>query len=255
MIICADFDGTIYFRNDEQQTAANFAAIEKWRQAGHVFVLATNRGMGSVSRVLPDWKEYFDFLILDSGGKIINAKSELIWANTFEPETLKRMLAVAENSETKPKIAFYGAENDDFTLEMPNSPLTKIRFWFKNDAEAISFAPKEINSRAFVWSHDTTFCWSPTDTFKGYYAVVDVAPEATNKAVAVRSLLKTQGLPEPVITVGDNINDFEMLKEFDGYAIEISKIATLHPELRTTKSVAELVMEKLQRVQNQDSLS
>lgn len=247
MIICADFDGTIHFRDDEKQTATNLAAIKKWREAGNIFILATNRGLGSVNRVLPNWKDYFNFLILDGGGKIVDANSELVWANTFDPKALRRMLTAAKNNEVEPKIAYYGTANDDFTLEMPDSPLTKIRFWFKHDAEAFLFEPKikEINNRAFVWSHDITFRWTPTDVFKGYYAVVDVAPEMTNKAVAIHSLLKLQGLSESIITIGDNNNDLEMLEEFNGYAISDSIIATLYPKLPTTPSVAKLIEDNM----------
>lgn len=248
MIICADFDGTIFFREDEARTAENLRCLKKWREVGNTSMLATNRSLQSLNHVLPSWQEYFDFLILDNGNRIINPENKLIWSNTFNSEKLNKMLEAAEQNPVKPKIAFYGVNDDDFTLEKPNSPLTKIRFWFQKDADATAFLPKikAINDRAFVWSHDLTFSWNPTDVLRGCYAVVDVAPNDTSKAVAIRALLKTVDMAsDNIVTVGDNDNDYEMLAEFDGYTIEGSKIATTHPKLPTTSSVAALIKKRL----------
>ena len=64
MIVCADFDKTVSFRDDAALTAENLAAIKEWRSIdGNIFVLASNRSLGSLDRALPDWREYFDYLV------------------------------------------------------------------------------------------------------------------------------------------------------------------------------------------------
>ena len=45
MIICSDFDSTIYFPEDEAKTSANLAALKKWRENGNISILATNRSL------------------------------------------------------------------------------------------------------------------------------------------------------------------------------------------------------------------
>nr|MCR5572301.1 hypothetical protein [Candidatus Saccharibacteria bacterium] len=51
MIVCADFDKTVFFRDDAALTAENLAAIKEWRSIdGNIFVLASNRSLGSLDR-------------------------------------------------------------------------------------------------------------------------------------------------------------------------------------------------------------
>jgi hydroxymethylpyrimidine pyrophosphatase-like HAD family hydrolase len=71
---------------------------------------------------------------------------------------------------------------------------------------------------------------------------VDILPQKMNKAVGICDFADKRGIDEKnIITVGDAMNDYDMLKAYNGYVIEHG-----HPELiraigQTTKSVAQLI--------------
>ncbi len=67
MILVTDFDNTLYSHSDPQVLINNLQVAQSFRQAGNKFVLATGRNASSLSRVLPDFNKYFDYIILDNG--------------------------------------------------------------------------------------------------------------------------------------------------------------------------------------------
>lgn len=236
MMICADFDDTMFFRENQTQTNANLVAIKGWREVGNIFVLGSNRSLGSLERTLPDWQEYFDYLILDGGTRILNRDGRLLWSNTFSQTAIGDILSIIKGSPVRPEVKFYNLSADDYE-STPSESITKIYFCFQNQTDADSFESKisKVDANVLSWHH------SPTDF------CIEATPRTANKATAIYELMKiTGGVIGDIITVGDNTNDYEMLKEFEGYAILDSKIATLYPEFRTTPSVAALVAEKIQ---------
>jgi hydroxymethylpyrimidine pyrophosphatase-like HAD family hydrolase len=75
---------------------------------------------------------------------------------------------------------------------------------------------------------------------------IDIVPYGVNKANGIYELLKVVGGKyEDVITVGDNINDTHMIKEFRSYAMEngVDKIKALANYV--TKGIAELIETEL----------
>lgn len=242
MIICSDFDSTIYYPSNEAQTSANLAALKNWREHGHLSVLATNRSLLSLERALPDWRSYFDYLILDGGTRVYDGEAKLLWSNTFDHDTLQKLTTAAQNFEVTPKISFYNLAESDFS-PAPTQDITKICFRFHTSEEAATFLLKlvDINAYTFAYHHDSVK-WRPDDPFKDYHANVEAIPFGTNKAHAIKELIKIAHLsPTDITTVGDNLNDEEMLHDFTGYAIAGSKIAALRPTLPTTPSVTALV--------------
>ena len=75
-----------------------------------------------------------------------------------------------------------------------------------------------------------------------YQYFVDYSATGASKESGIRCLAKTLGIPlGQIITVRDDILDLGMLQKFNGYAIADSVVAHLHPELKATPSVAQLV--------------
>ena len=67
MILFCDFDGTLFRRDIEGEFERNLEAIQRWRAAGNLFVMTTGRSPSSLGGVLPNYFDYFDYLIGDNG--------------------------------------------------------------------------------------------------------------------------------------------------------------------------------------------
>ena len=233
MIVCADFDKTVFFRDDAALTAENLAAIKEWRSIdGNIFVLASNRSLGSLDRALPDWREYFDYLILDRGARIYNSDRKLLWSDTLSRDVIEQVLGV-EKEKPAPTDSIYCNLDSDGYDSTPTKVMTKIYYHFRNQDELDSFWSKiaGIDAKMFSWHNsETDFC-------------IEITPSTAEKAVAIDVLSKLARFESDVTTVGDGDNDYEMLVRFGGYAIVGSRVAEHHPELPTVASVASLFQE------------
>lgn len=232
MIICADFDKTVFFRDNVALTAENLAAIKKWRDVdGNVFVLGSNRSLGSLDRALPDWRQYFDYLILDRGARIYDSSRKLLWSDMLSRDVIERVLEAAKENPVPADSIYCNLDSDDYGSE-PTAEMTKIYYHFKNQGELDAFRLKiaGVDAKVFCWHNsETDYC-------------IEITPSTAGKAMALRVLLGLICVDEgDAVTVGDGDNDYEMLVEFSGYAIDGSWVAELHPELPTVTSVASLL--------------
>ena len=76
---------------------------------------------------------------------------------------------------------------------------------------------------------------------------IDIVPFGVNKANGIYSLLDVVGGKyENVITVGDNINDYHMIKEFHSYAMAngVDYIKAVADEI--TEGITELIEKEIE---------
>ena len=78
--------------------------------------------------------------------------------------------------------------------------------------------------------------WKITSKF------IEIIPKKYGKSNAIKVLQKDKKLPvKDVITVGDGLNDYNMVRGFDGYAIKGSVLSGLDKNLDVAVSVASLI--------------
>ena len=76
----------------------------------------------------------------------------------------------------------------------------------------------------------------------GRKGFVEIIPIEFGKSNAIKFLQQEKGVSSGnIVTVGDGLNDYEMVRDFDGFAIEGSGLAYIHGELKTTNSISALV--------------
>lgn len=75
----------------------------------------------------------------------------------------------------------------------------------------------------------------------GQNGFVEVIPRELGKSHAIEVLRRRADIPlEDIVTVGDGLNDYEMVRDYNGYAIKGSKLNSSHQQLRITDSVQSL---------------
>ena len=239
-LLCSDFDHTIFFRDNETLTNQNYAAIKNWRTTGNLCAVSTNRSFASLKRQLPNYQDYFDYLILDSGSVVAYPNGEIIWQTFFDPKIIEALQNLAAALPEEPIITYSDAESEDYGFH-PSSKTTKIRFWFKDSdiaKRALALIHK-INRKSGITNSYVT---DPKSRLYGCKAFNDIIPETSGKNIGVSKLANKLNIAhQDIITVGDGSNDREMIEDFDGYAIAGSSLATKHPELKTIPSLTELI--------------
>jgi len=239
MILFSDFDRTLFFRDEEWKVRENIEAIKKWRSAGNQFCITTGRSYRSVTEQLPEIKEQCDYYIVDSGSIILSKTGEFMDAFYFDPAIVAGIVELSKSFPEVPAVFYYtpNSENADYKTEN----ITKLRLWFE-DTSLLASVAAEIRERFPVFAFILEAGMPSHPALAGRNGFVEIIPIGFGKSNAIKHLLKIENiLSGEVVTVGDGLNDSEMVHDFNGYAIEGSELAGADSKLKTTGSVSLLV--------------
>ena len=236
-LLISDFDGTLNIPCTQQKNAMNIEAIQRFREKGNLFAIATGRSLRSLSHAFPEWYAYTDFLITQDGAigyktdgpavtqlfmfKIPNKETEHI-AQVFKRRANRRFR----------DIVFMEGERE--LKKHRKDHCTKIRIWCSDAEDARSlhriFAYHGYNVRSYYGieresNHDLRrLSWIHDDMAHA----VEISPRGVTKATAIKALKEHLDEDINIVTVGDDINDIEMIESFDGFAINPSPAMESH---------------------------
>ncbi len=259
-ILASDYDGTLNFGGIDKEKCD---AIEKWQKNGNLFGIVSGRSLDGL-KMLISGKENpknlvktgkteaykCDFLIANNGAVICDGKMNVLTQTKCSSDIIVPLIKVLfeqncplacvcgsiyDDTYIKPDKEH--CEDDEFILDnMPSFPFfNQISTILETDSEAADVV--EILRERFG---DRL---NPLRNGR----CIDIVPQGVNKTTGIYSFLNTIGAKkEDVITVGDNINDADMIKEFYSYAMEngVDEIKSLAD--KTTVSVTRLIENELQ---------
>lgn len=210
-IIASDFDGT--FRRGDEVTPEDLAAVAKWRAAGNLFGIATGRSYRAVQGILDNYP--VDFLVCCGGAALYSADRDLIWQATYSREAIMKALDIAIKTEMPNFTAFYGLKQWDLRFDFNLIHLPD---------EAICFQASSVNSSANEISKvfaDTLNAEIPDYLYaENNGRSIDVVAAGVTKSSGIMKLMEIRNVPkENVFTVGDNFNDCDMIRDFNGFAV------------------------------------
>lgn len=221
MILFSDFDDTLYFRDEPEKTAQNLAAIKKWKATGNQFCITTGRSYKSITTNMPEIGALCDFYILDSGSIILNSKAEFMHAFCFPPKLVADIVNFSKTLPEIPIAVYYTPSSEGYQHTIEN--VTKLRLWF---ADTDLFGPvleKLSNLPVAAFECQTI---SNHKELAGYNGFIEIIPENSGKSNAISFLSQAEGFrPKNIITLGDGLNDYGMIKDFNGYMIEGSPLS------------------------------
>lgn len=224
-ILGSDYDGTL---NHGGMYADKLAKIRNWREEGNVFGIISGRDPGFSNYLnsrYPDLE--YDFYAACNGGYIVDQKGNVLYEarsegvsaydlaadlfawGCFEAhvEGERKILVLPEYDGEQP-------ENDD-RLFLSHEKARDIDYFnqvsvqLHSDEEAAEVAGK-VNEK---------YGDRLNALLNG--ECIDIVPAGVNKARGMYRVMEYfGGRREDVITVGDNINDVDMLREFRSYAMK-----------------------------------
>lgn len=244
-MIVSDYDGTLR-RDGPLPTKEDIAAIKYWQKQGNLFCLNTGRGFYFDINNLPKYDINCDFYICNTGATIYDKTGHMIYEKLCSGKILAELLPILLENGCKG----FGIENDNkrWAADLPEA-IRAIK-------DTISHTPEEIieksrNGELDFHQMDTYFEQIEksvemtkyiNNKFGDILAVhrnnihLDITSVGISKATGINvclDYLKKHGQQinrEDIFAVGDNMNDYEMIKEFDGYTVtsavpEIIKLA------------------------------
>ena len=251
-IIGSDYDGTL---NHNGIDDAKRQAIEDWRQAGNVFALVSGRHVNSVRDLHLEQNFGCDYFVGSNGAVILDANNQVVHADCCDMAMLKPLIQYLYELGCSVglvhSVDFFDVfpENVDisslkrdhspksYTLDtIPEIPYyTQVSTWRPTLEEAAEVAAK-VREKLGAY-------FNPMQNGLN----IDIVRSDVNKAKGLYKLMELVGASyDDVITVGDNVNDYDMIKEFKSYAMDSGVQSIKDLADFTIPGVAELIRRELE---------
>lgn len=200
-ILASDFDNTIYFSNDEEKNKRNAFKINEFISNGNIFCIITGRNYVDLKRYLNKYNILYTYLVCDDGAKIFNSVDYCLDTINLDKTTIEKTIDILENI------------NADYYLDDGYNKTENVNDCVKIVVNCIDEKEKEEIVKLVKDKIDVHIYASRTH--------VNIIEKSVNKEHALKRLFNIEDLDyNKLYVIGDNDNDYEMLKTFNGAVIK-----------------------------------
>jgi hypothetical protein len=227
-ILVSDYDQTFYLNDEDIEK--NKIAINKFREKGNIFVIATGRSYFDFHNKVDLYKFNYDYVIINHGATILD-KDNNVFANfSIKNEIISN---IKNDLQLEKSIKGFCCSKLESRVDFEYKDLTKINVKYNSKDEAMNIN-KDINDKYSKF----------IDSYYVSENSVEIISNEINKSKAIDLLLNRLNVSrENVYTIGDGYSDIEMIKDFNGYAMKKSVVELKEVAKKEYDSVSELINE------------
>ena len=227
-ILISDYDGTFY--QSDIDIKKNIDKVTEFRHIGNLFVIATGRSYVDLKMKIDKYKIPYDYLILNHGGLVLSKKLDIIEVFTLNKDEVDSILDYVSNNKDIDDTILIST----FTKDVKDtSNIVKIMlklYSFEKASEVKSFVDKNYrNTKSYLVSEDN------------HYLVEIISSEASKSLMIEKIVTKEKIENKNIFTVGDGINDIDMIKKYNGYRMKTSCKELLPITNKVVNSVSKLL--------------
>jgi len=195
-ILASDFDNTIYL-DDKEITRKNIETIKKFVSFGNMFCIITGRNYTDLKKILIEEDIPYTYLICEDGAKIFNNMDYCLDTILLEIEEVEKIVSVIKENHWD----YYLDDGYNHTEYYGDCVKIVINCGNEKKQQQIIEKIKKIVD-VYVYASRTH---------------INIIHKSVNKKNALKTLFNIEKLDYHYLyVVGDNDNDYEMLKEFNG---------------------------------------
>lgn len=200
-IIASDFDNTLYVK-DEIDMSKNIDSVKKFIDKGNIFIIITGRSFTNIKKVLNEKKIPYSFLVCQDGANIFDKNDKCLksnYLNLTKAQILEKYL-IDRNID----YSFESAFNDNDTIN--NAVKITITLSGKEDSKMVL---KNIinNTKVKIYAYVSS-------------KHINIIDDYVNKSRALKYLEKEGYIKDEITVIGDDVNDYEMLSNYNGVVME-----------------------------------
>lgn len=200
-ILASDFDETIFFLDNEEKNKRNIEAIKKFISKGNIFCIITGRNYSDLKYYLTKYDIPYSYLICEDGAKIFNNVDYCLETVLLNPNDIKKIIPVLEEN----KSDFY--LDDGYNKTNNYNDCVKVVINSKDEIEKKRIVDLLKNKGSYHIYASRTH--------------VNIINNTVNKEKALKKLFNIENLDYNLLhVIGDNENDYEMLKNFHGVVMK-----------------------------------
>ena len=195
-VLASDFDNTL-FVEEEISFEENIKSIREFMLMGNIFIIITGRSYTDLKQMLNKYKIPYNYLFCEDGARIYNNMDLCIDEVKINHEKVENILEILENYNC-------GYILDDGIEETTDT---------KNVVKVvIPYTDKKLASKIL---RDITIHVEIYGYISNNY--INIISHKINKYLSLKKFIKIEEIKEKdLYVIGDNINDLEMLENFNG---------------------------------------
>lgn len=200
-VLASDFDDTMYFLDDEAKNLKNASSIRNFISKGNIFCIITGRNYTDLKLLLTKYNIPYSYLICEDGAKIFNNMDYCIETILLSPKDIEKTVPILEENNCDYYL------DDGYNITTNYNDCVKIVVNCHDDIE------KEKMTKLLKDKISIHIYASRTH--------INIINKSVNKENALRKLFNLEHLNyNDLYVIGDNDNDYEMLKSFHGGIIK-----------------------------------
>lgn len=239
-IIGTDYDGTLNYGGFDPEKKA---AIIKWRNAGNKIGIISGRSHFFFEDVKRISGLDFDFFLAYNGGVMLDETGKIV--DSVQCDTVP-IVPFCEQLFAW-GCPFINLCSQDFYRVRPSEDVLESGEFLMEQVPALPFfyqvsVQLPTKEAAAVITDKVNARYSDNLTALLNGTCVDIVPLGVNKAFGMNKIMEYYGVSyDDIITVGDNINDTDMIRAFHSYAMKngVEEIKQLADDV--VDSVTELI--------------
>ena len=226
-ILISDYDGTFY--QNDLDIKKNIDKVNEFRTLGNLFVLATGRSYVDLKQKIDKYEIPYDYLILNHGALLLSKDLEIIKVFTLDKELSDSILDYANNNKD-----IYDVVLINTFKKRVDDTSNVVKIMLKLYSYEKAFEVKNYIDESY------TNIRSYLVRDEDYYLVEIVSSEASKSFMIEKILEKEKIVKKNVFTIGDGINDIDMIKNYNGYRVKNSCMELSSITNKVVDSVSDL---------------
>lgn len=205
-ILISDYDGTFY--QNDLDIKKNIDKVTEFRTLGNLFVLATGRSYVDLKIMIDKYKIPYDYLILNHGALLLSKKLEILNVFTLDKELVGSVLEYANNNKDIYDVVLIDVFKKK-VIDTSNAVKIMLKLYSYDNALDVK---KYIDER-----YTNIKCYYEKED--NHYLVEIVSSKASKSLMIEKILVREKIVKDNVFTIGDGVNDIDMIRNFNGYRV------------------------------------
>lgn len=227
-ILVSDYDGTFYINDEDIEV--NKKAVCEFEKQGNIFMIATGRSYLDFKNEAKAYNIDYNYVILNHGATIIDSNDNILYNVTIDNNIISKIKNEICIEKSINHFCCSGLESRAY---ISHNDLTKIHMKYEKKEDAIK-TNNILNSK--YSDYIISFFLSN--------GMVEIVSNQVNKSKAIKFLTNKFNIDDKdIYTIGDACNDIDMVKDFNGYAMENSEYELKKVAIKEYKSVSDLIKE------------
>ncbi len=221
-ILISDFDGTLFINEDD--ILKNSKKIKEFRGNGNLFIISTARNYEAIEPACRQYNIEADYFFCDIGSVILDKNGNVLYKKYINIDDRNKIEKILYGYEENLIIKRYGTHGkQDRNIE------NVIEYKIEGDIENLKTLKKEI---------DKNLKYSRTQITEDNKFIIHTSSK--DQVIDIfKNILDVND--NKIITVGDEIDDLDMLKKYNGYRMNKCNEYLLKYNFKCVNSVSELI--------------